>query len=102
MANQVAAWQQEEVAVGFHGAAYYGQFHFLGRLEQPLANPETIDALRNWLEANPEGRMLVVVSRKGKPRFGASPFPALPHGSRLLQVWPSAALLQRLNDLEIS
>lgn len=102
MADQVAAWQEEQTAVGFHAAAYYGQFHFLGRLEQPLANPETIDALRNWLKANPEGRMLVVVRRDGNPRFGLSPFPALPHGSRLLQVWPSAALLERLNDLEIS
>ena len=101
MAQQVAAWQDEGTAVGFHGAAYYGQFHFLGRLEQPLGNPETIDALRNWLDANPEGRMLVVIRRDGNPQFGLSPWPALPHGSRLLQVWPSATLLQRLDDLEI-
>ena len=100
-AKQVAAWQQEQTPVGYHGSAYYGQFHFLGRLEQPLANPETIDALRAWLVANPEGRMLVVVKRDGYPRFGPAPYPALPHGSRQLQVWPSTALLTRLDDLKV-
>ncbi len=101
MATQVAAWQDDQIAVGFHGAAYYGQFDFLGRLQQPLGNPETLDALRDWLVANPAGRMLVVIGRDENPRFGPAPYPPLPHGSRQLQVWESAALLQRLNNLHL-
>jgi 4-amino-4-deoxy-L-arabinose transferase-like glycosyltransferase len=100
-AEFVAQWQEEQTPVGYFGSAYYGQFHFLGRLEQPLANPETTDALRVWLEANPEGQMLVVVRRSDPPTFGPAPYPALPHGSRLLHVWESQALLERLDQLKL-
>jgi 4-amino-4-deoxy-L-arabinose transferase-like glycosyltransferase len=100
-ADFVAQWQEDDTPVGYFGAAYYGQFHFLGRLHKPLANPINIDALRAWLKANPEGQMLVVVRRSDPPTFGPSPYPALPHGSRLLQVWESEQLLTRMDELEL-
>lgn len=96
MAQQVHAWQQEGTAVAYHGSAYYGQFHFLGRLSEPVANPENREELREWLSQNPDGRMLLVVPRTGELPYGESPYPRMPNGSRQLQVWPGAELLARM------
>jgi 4-amino-4-deoxy-L-arabinose transferase-like glycosyltransferase len=53
-----------------HMGAYYGEYHFLGRLERPLAVLSAPN-LRAWLDANPQGHLVVHFGRTGK-----MPFPA--------------------------
>jgi len=41
-----------------HVNTYYGQYHFMGRLEKPLDETDYIHEAPTWLKKHPEGRVL--------------------------------------------
>ena len=88
-ADLIAGWQDQEQAQGiaFHGMEYAGQFHYLGRLKQPIDNPQTGREFEEWLGEHPDGRLLLVVRRDEPLPYGPSKTEPLHFGSRLLQVW---------------
>ncbi|MEE9494205.1 MAG: glycosyltransferase family 39 protein [Gammaproteobacteria bacterium] len=62
VSEKIALLQQQEVAVANLGK-YHGEFHFLGRLIQPLSEiPYNAEAIRSWLLEHPKG-MIVMYDR---------------------------------------
>lgn len=62
MANAIKKLQQQGVPVANLGR-YHAQFQFAGRLEQPLAQLGPGDQAA-WLEKNPQGAVVIYISRK--------------------------------------
>lgn len=58
-ARKIAAILSENKSVGFYGNKYHGQFHFTGRLTQPLALIRNHNDLTAFINQNPEGYVLV-------------------------------------------
>ncbi len=55
-------WQREGTELAFLGK-YHGLFNFMGRLERTVATVGLKDPdLKEWLAANPDGRMITVVN----------------------------------------
>jgi len=77
---------------------YHGQFHFLGRLRtriEPLAGSER---LRGWLDANPDGYLLVNY-RTARPDVPDS-LQVQPYRGGRLVLWPAEQLLQDTHRLD--
>ncbi|MHA1597712.1 MAG: ArnT family glycosyltransferase [Alphaproteobacteria bacterium] len=54
-------WQRQGVALAFRGK-YHGQFQYLGRLQEPVAVVGLVRPdFRDWIAANPEGRVITVL-----------------------------------------
>jgi 4-amino-4-deoxy-L-arabinose transferase-like glycosyltransferase len=98
-ADLVKTWRSQEPdrPIAFHGMEYAGQFHFLGRLERPIDNPQTTEQIETWLSANPEGHLLLVVKRDEPLPYGESKTPPLQFGSRLIQPWTASDLEEHRN-----
>ncbi|WP_299653522.1 glycosyltransferase family 39 protein [uncultured Jannaschia sp.] len=56
----IAAIVAPHAAAGlaFYGQTYHAEFNFAGRLRQPVANPMSAAALRDWAAAHPGGRIV--------------------------------------------
>lgn len=98
LSRQVAAFEQQGIPMAFYGSEYFGQFHYHGRLGQPLANPHEEKGLQRWLEAHPDGLLWQVIRRDEEPTYGYSPYDPMEFGSRRIQVWDAAALHAVLLD----
>lgn len=88
-AVRLAAWQHAGEAIA-HVGKYHGQFHFLGRLEKPIAVVGlTDDDIKQWLAANPKGK---VISYRDTPPQAPEPRPQFVHPFRddFLVVWDRA------------
>jgi len=70
---------------------YHGQFHFLGRLRTPIEPLAGSDRLHHWLDANPEGYLLVNY-RTAHPDVPDS-LQVQPYRGGSLVLWPAARLL---------
>ncbi|MEZ6061317.1 MAG: hypothetical protein R3C19_13315 [Planctomycetaceae bacterium] len=57
MANHVRELMEQDIPVAWYGG-YQGRLHFLGRLHHPLAEVTSADELADWLDANPNGRVV--------------------------------------------
>jgi hypothetical protein len=65
MAKTIRQLQDRGIPVANIGK-YHAQFQFAGRLEQPITQLNT-NELPAWLEKNPDGAVVVYVSRKREP-----------------------------------
>lgn len=70
-----------------HVGPYAGQFHFAGRLQQPLA-VVAADQADAWLAAHPDG-LLVTYSQSWQPRVspGITPFYEQAYGPAHVRLW---------------
>lgn len=93
-AAAIARAQADGRAVALHGMAYHGQFHFLGRLRAPIADPPGAADLRAWLREHPGGLVALVQPRDATAEEGAAPS-AFHFGTRRLVLTDAATLLAR-------
>jgi len=93
---QIVKWQQQGLEVGFLDMEYAGQFHFAGRLTQPISNPNGRKELLAWLKKYPQGRLVVVVKRENEFPYGVPKRPPEQFGSRLVQFWDAQEFLSAL------
>ncbi len=70
---------------------YHGQFHFAGRLRQPIEALREPEQLRAWLRANPDGYLLVNY-KTPRPEVPDSLAAQRYRGGSLV-LWPAARLL---------
>lgn len=100
--SEIAANHEADgTPMAFYGSEYAGQFHFQGRLQNPLANPHNERDLRLWLDGNPDGVLFQVVRQGEEDQpYGFSPRNFWPHefGSRRILVWDAAALRAVIKD----
>jgi 4-amino-4-deoxy-L-arabinose transferase-like glycosyltransferase len=88
-AERLARFEREGRPLAFFGT-YHGQFHFLGRLEKPMAEiglaapDDTV-----WVAANPNG---IVVSVHRRLPEAPPPLLWMPFRNRLLTFWEAAAI----------
>jgi 4-amino-4-deoxy-L-arabinose transferase-like glycosyltransferase len=50
-----------------HVNTYYGQFHFLGRLDKPFEVIDDLDQASDWFKGHPQGRIVVYFRKWPKP-----------------------------------
>ena len=89
LAGHVAGLQREGFLVA-HVHKYHGQYHFLGRLEKPLAITWQHEALR-WARQHPDARMIVThdqLPEDIEPEFSQR------YRSRLLAVWDARTVIE--------
>ena len=77
---------------------YHGQFHFLGRLQTRIEPLGESGQLRRWLEANPEGYLLVNY-RTVRPDVPDS-LQIQPYRGGSLVLWPALRLLRDPDRLD--
>lgn len=58
-AQTIAALLDEGRAVAFYGSKYHGQYHFAGRLRQPIDVIVDFDSLADWAARHQDGYILV-------------------------------------------
>ncbi|NOX09680.1 MAG: glycosyltransferase family 39 protein [Gammaproteobacteria bacterium] len=76
---------------------YHGQFHFLGRLQQPLAVIAKGEGL-SWIKANPSG-YVVVYYRQWSDQLEAARY-AQVYRSGALAIWSAQAVLEQPQRLD--
>lgn len=91
-AELAAQAEREDRPFAFLGSNYYGQFHFLGRLRRPIANPDHPREIRAWLESHPDGLALLVVSGDDPPQWRDGAQAMLPFGTREACAWRAGDL----------
>ena len=90
-AARVLATAQQQGAAVAHVGAYRGQYHFAGRLTQPLAvlTPEQLDL---WVVGHPDG-LIVTYQDSWQPRVAdVAPLYEQPYGNTQLRIWSATAL----------
>ena len=85
VSQKIAVWQEEGRAVAWR-KKYHSQFHFLGRLRQPVLVVKN-RPLNDWFAAHPEGVM--VMTHKGPPPADLKPLFSQPFRGSWLAVWDS-------------
>ncbi|MFI3154927.1 MAG: glycosyltransferase family 39 protein [Methylococcaceae bacterium] len=58
-AQTIAALMDENRAIAFYGSKYHGQYHFSGRLKQPIAVISDFSGLFDWAEHHQAGYIIV-------------------------------------------
>jgi 4-amino-4-deoxy-L-arabinose transferase-like glycosyltransferase len=58
-AHKIAALMDENRAIAYYGSKYHGQYHFAGRLKQPIAVISNFTALYNWAKQHQSGYIIV-------------------------------------------
>ncbi len=88
--QRIAQLQAQQRPVAWLGK-YHGQFHFLGRLTRRIEPLRDREALQQWLDAHPDGYLLV------DAKDGAKGLPEAvqrwPYRGGSLLLWPARALL---------
>jgi len=91
-AGQVIAREQQAGKPVAHVGPYHGQFHFAGRLMQPIEviAPEQAPA---WVAAHPDG-LIVSYTNGWQPRVlpGSQPLHEQPYDDSSLRIWSAASL----------
>jgi 4-amino-4-deoxy-L-arabinose transferase-like glycosyltransferase len=64
-ARQIAALLKQNRPVAHYGK-YYGQFHFLGRIDRPLPVIVTAAELSNWAQTHPAGYIIATYKEHAK------------------------------------
>jgi 4-amino-4-deoxy-L-arabinose transferase-like glycosyltransferase len=86
-----------------HVGRYYGEYHFLGRLERPFAVLSAPN-LREWLDGHPEGRLVVHFRQAGKvPLQAEFSHPYRGHNVAIISAPIALSLLSpegRLSDID--
>ena len=73
--------------IAAYGQRYHAEFNFEGRLTAPVAEPQTEEALRDWVASHPKGLIYARIDRTAPPWEPALvvPFRNSPHG-----IWNAA------------
>jgi 4-amino-4-deoxy-L-arabinose transferase-like glycosyltransferase len=58
-AQTIAVLMDEDRAIAYYGSKYHGQYHFAGRLKQPIAVISNFTALYNWAKQHQSGYIIV-------------------------------------------
>jgi len=76
-----------------HVGGYQGQFHFAGRLQQPLEVIQPAETKR-WLAWHPQG-LLVTYTNAWQPQVPIDAKPAFdaPYHDHRIRIWPASAVL---------
>jgi 4-amino-4-deoxy-L-arabinose transferase-like glycosyltransferase len=93
--KQVALMQREEKPVAFFSEQpYQGEFQFLGRLREPLAEPRTHRERLEWLRANSDGAVIVDVppGAHNAHLIGSGTTMTFPYRGHRLALWKADAL----------
>lgn len=97
ISEKIGDWQRQDIPIAFVGK-YHGQFHYLGRLEAPIA---VIGLLRPdttvWLADNPDGRIIIIT---GEVDESPAPLYRMPFRGRYLLAYDSAQAVANPNLLE--
>ena len=89
ISQTLSALQAEGRAIAWLGK-YHGQFHFLGRLQQRIEPLQARARLQAWLDANPDGYLLVNY-KTPQPQVPAA-LQVQPYRGGSLVLWPAARL----------
>lgn len=89
ISQTLSALQAEGRAIAWLGK-YHGQFHFLGRLQQRIEPLQARARLQAWLDANPDGYLLVNY-KTPQPQVPAA-LQVQPYRGGSLVLWPVARL----------
>ncbi|MEJ2522915.1 MAG: glycosyltransferase family 39 protein [Gammaproteobacteria bacterium] len=92
MGKTIAAAHARGHAVAQLGR-YQGQYHFAGRLRQPIVWFETPGELAAWARAHPEDYVLVYSHRPPGPEAAGATLVS-PYRGHYAQLWPARAALQ--------
>ncbi|MFK5955708.1 MAG: glycosyltransferase family 39 protein [Planctomycetota bacterium] len=95
LSQKIAQWQDAGQDVAFSGAMYHGQFSFLGRLEDPLANPTTLRQMLDWAKDNPTEPILIVLDKHSRKVFSSKATSLLAYGTKQIAVWETASDFQK-------
>lgn len=98
-AGQIAALLEQRRPVAYFGK-YHGQFHFLGRIEQPLTVLSTATELSHWVQAHPEGYVIVTYKDHAKRLDPLADY-RYPFKGRQLALFFSKVLLQQPDMLRL-
>ncbi len=86
-AKKVAHWQAQGRKVAYVGK-YHGEFHFLGRLTEPLVVLPSRGQAAAWARQNPTGVLLSTVRHAAEmPPPAPAPSEIWPYRGRLMGVW---------------
>ncbi len=91
LSQRIGEWEREGRPIANYGK-YHGQFHFLGRLENPVAvigDGETPD----WVAKNPNG---LIVSYQRKVEIGEGLVLVQPFRKKYITVWEASAVADNL------
>jgi hypothetical protein len=58
-AQTIAALMDDNRAIAYYGSKYHGQYHFAGRLKQPITVIASLGDLRNWAEHHQTGYIIL-------------------------------------------
>jgi len=96
LADRVAAIQAGGSPL-LHWRKYNGQYHFLGRLRQPIADTDSLPRLLQWLAEHPDGHLIVESRSKGPVAAGVE-FSQPYKSSSRVELWRAATALERLRS----
>ncbi|MCI0508242.1 MAG: glycosyltransferase family 39 protein [Gammaproteobacteria bacterium] len=89
----VATLQANNIPVA-HISRYSGQYHFLGRLHQPLQSLIYKKDAVNWAKQNPQGRIIAYYYKNERPGFERTiPGYHQPYRGGHMAIWHSETLL---------
>lgn len=66
VAGKIATLMQESRDIALFGVNYHGQYHFTGRLEQPITEISDSNALHSWAESHQNGYIIVTYGESSK------------------------------------
>jgi len=66
VAGKIATLMQESRDIALFGVNYHGQYHFAGRLEQPITEISDSNALRSWAASHQNGYIIVTYGESSK------------------------------------
>ena len=90
VATLMRDWQVAGVPLAFV-KTYHGQFHFLGRLEQPIEEIATGEGAA-WIAAHPTGQVIAEHKWGRLPDPGVTPVYLSPFRGKLLAIWSADAV----------
>lgn len=91
-AERIAKLQEQNLPLA-HLGDYDGDFHFVGRLRQPLTEISGTQ-LRDWVKAHPGGQVIARVRPSAESAVAAAVSSQAYRGSRILGLWSAHDLLE--------
>lgn len=97
VSEKLGEWQRSGIELAYVGK-YHGQFNFMGRLEKPItAIGIQGSEVEDWVVANPEGRIVVIV---GQDHPGIHTYYTQPFRGRSIVIIDSAQAIADPNIIE--
>jgi hypothetical protein len=93
-AERLAAVENAGVPIA-HWRSYHGDFNFLGRLQNGLPEIGTKDGLLEWMQAHPQGYVVLEYRPKKELQEEGADFAQYYRGSRRVTLWKASELAAR-------